>query len=65
MKFKRRIMKDDLVSCKGMIIKDVAHILRRDYDEVKRAIRKCGVRSLFPSHGGEATWIARRGYTGE
>jgi len=48
--------------CDGLIIKDVAHILRRSYETVQGAIHRLGIRDRFPARGGAAVQLSIRGY---
>ena len=49
-------------SMDGMLIVDIAAELNRSYDTVRGAIHRLGIRDRFPRHGGQAGWIAKRGY---
>ena len=62
-RMKRMLRLHDFEGMEGFIIKDVAHMLRRPYYETLFAIYKLNIRDRFPAHGGEATWIAKKGYS--
>jgi len=57
------ISKDDLLSVHGMILDDAAELLGVCRNTVKKAIKREGLRHLFPNLGA-ASWISRRGYVG-
>jgi hypothetical protein len=50
-------------SLNGFLIKDVAVMLNRGYNETRYAIKKYGLRDRFPAHGAESMWISRKGYS--
>jgi len=46
----------------GLTVRDTAVELGAGYGQMLRVIRRLGIRSKFPPHGGAAAWVARRGY---
>lgn len=59
---KRLIKKEDLMEFKGMLMCDIAAELRCHRSKVERAIKRHGIRHLFPAHGGESQQVGRKGY---
>lgn len=56
------ITKEQLMELQGMLLVDIAAELRCHRSAVERAVKRHGIRHLFPAHGGDAGWIAKRGY---
>lgn len=52
---------EDVLSVKGMIIKDAAGCLNVSRKTVIKAIKAAGLQTEFPTRG-KAVWISRRGY---
>ena len=61
-KYRRQLREFDFQGLDGILIVDVAVILRRPYHEVYNAIHRLGIKHRFPAHGGEAMHISKRGY---
>ena len=62
--FPRLGIQDDLIAYAGMLQKDIAATLGVSYIQLRRYVQRHNLRALFPEHGGQASWIARMGYTG-
>lgn len=57
------ITRDDIESCHGMLKKDAAAILGVSECAFVTTIKKHpDLHAMFPARGGEAWWLARRGY---
>jgi hypothetical protein len=59
---KRLLSREDLEPYAGMLMVDIAAELKCSRDSVYSAAHRHGIRHLFPRKGGEASWVARRGY---
>lgn len=59
---KRLLSREELEPFAGMLMTDIAAELKCSIDSISSAIRRHGIRHKFPSKGGEASWVARRGY---
>lgn len=60
--YRRQLRIADFEGLDGLLIKDIAPLLHRTYDEVLNAVHRLEIRQRFPAHGGTATQISKRGY---
>lgn len=58
---RKKITVQDVMSCKGLTIKDAAELLDVSYPQLRRKIRKANLREYFPNRG-EGRWLSERGY---
>lgn len=56
------VSRQDIIECRGMLKTDAAAVLGVSVSVVRKAAKRYGCNHLFPARGGEAWWVAKRGY---